>query len=231
MPAARKRKQQEEEATLSAYEMERAENMINNEAILSRLGLDGGPGFGGAHATRVDVDDSIPQRNSEMHAEVGRFYEGLVPGSVCDNGYAASIAVQEGQDGMGWRLNAPDGSMVSVTNEVAVPEPCVPPPCPWPTAGGTRPRPTAGRIAFMRASSLEFWADGSPYGKVHHKCFLKADYADSSYNGRKRLEGRPLHHPITDLQPGDCIKFQIAGEPRLRTNVPNEMYSRVHAPG
>ena len=67
MPAARKRKQREEKATLSDYEMERLKNIRVNEAALSRLGLDGG-----------------------RH-----------------------------------RLDGGPG-LVSVTNEVAVPEPCVP---------------------------------------------------------------------------------------------------------
>ena len=57
------------------------------------------------------------QSNSEMHAEAGRFYQGLVPGSIPGDGdIAANIAVQEGQDGMGGRVIGPDGSMRSVRN-------------------------------------------------------------------------------------------------------------------
>ena len=52
------------------------------------------------------------QRNAEMHAEAGWFSQGLVPGSMPGDGdQASSIAVQEGQDGMGNHLVALDGSM------------------------------------------------------------------------------------------------------------------------
>ena len=59
-----------------------------------------------------DEGEGEQRRNAEMHAEAGLFYQGLVPGSLPGDGdQAASIAVQEGQDGMGNRWVAPDGSM------------------------------------------------------------------------------------------------------------------------
>ena len=59
-----------------------------------------------------DESEGEQRRNAEMHAEAGWFYQGLVPGSLPGDGdQASSIAVQEGQDGMGNRWVARDGSM------------------------------------------------------------------------------------------------------------------------
>ena len=72
-------------------------------------------GYIHARAMYTGADERGPlgqRRNAEMHAEAGWFYQYLVPGSLPGDGdQASSIAVQEGQDGMGNHLVAPDGSM------------------------------------------------------------------------------------------------------------------------
>ena len=67
-----------------------------------------------------------------------------------------------------------------------------------------RPKPVAGKDAFEAARKLGQWGDGKPFGTLHRMAFLKPMYADDLYTGDKRLEGRPLGHPISKAEPNDA---------------------------
>ena len=78
----------------------------------------------------------------------------------------------------------------------------------------TRPKPIAGEDAFRAAKQLGHWPDGKPYGNLLRMAFLRPMYADDLYTGAKRLEGRPLGHPISKAQPNDAGPVPAPCQPR-----------------